>query len=142
MSDAQSQNDATNMMTNDDIDADKVSNNESEPEPPMKNKEVIGTILDVIQPEMIAIYNPNFSFKKGGVGGKKRMIILKDQEIATSQKTNARRCYYCGEYGTHDSRNCPVKKKKLEAQKKSKAKKKSVYMWSKRLKCYVTLLSY
>ncbi|GKC80782.1 hypothetical protein Tco_1131556 [Tanacetum coccineum] len=50
---------------------------------------------------------------EGRVGGKKRMISLKDQAIAKSKK-NARRCNYCGEYEIHDSRNCPVKKEDEE----------------------------
>ncbi|GKE82508.1 hypothetical protein Tco_1552508, partial [Tanacetum coccineum] len=93
-------------------------------QPPMKNKQVIETILGVTQPEEIEIGNPNISSNKGGVGGKKRLISLKDKEIAKSQKTNLRRCNYCEEYVNHDSRNCPVKKKDQEDQRKKSEEQK------------------
>ncbi|GJS56047.1 FAR1 DNA binding domain, zinc finger, SWIM-type, MULE transposase domain containing protein [Tanacetum coccineum] len=100
-------------------------------QPPMKNKQVIETILGVTQPDEIEIGNPNISSNKGGIGGKKRLISLKDKAIAKAQKTNLRRCNYCEQLANHDSRNCPVKKKdeedqrkKLEAQEKSEANKK------------------
>nr|GEV75824.1 protein FAR1-related sequence 5-like [Tanacetum cinerariifolium] len=75
--------------------------------------------------------NPNISSNKGGIGGKKRLISLKDKAIAKAQKTNLRRCNYCEQLANHDIHNCPIKKKdeedqqkKLEAQKKSEANQK------------------
>ena len=91
---------------------------------PMKNNEVIATLLGVTQPqpEEIVTGNPNICGNKGGIRGKKRLITLKNQAISKSQKPNGRRCNYCEEYVfDHDSRNCPKKKedqlKELEAQK-------------------------
>ncbi|GKC86830.1 FAR1-related sequence 5-like protein, partial [Tanacetum coccineum] len=72
----------------------------------------------------IEIGNPNISSNKGGVGGKKRLISLKDKAIAKSQKTNLRRCNYCEEYVNHDSCNCPVKKKDQEDQRKKSEEQK------------------
>nr|GEZ95881.1 hypothetical protein [Tanacetum cinerariifolium] len=100
-------------------------------QPPMKNKQVIETILGVTQPDEIKNGNPNISSNKGGIDGTKMLISLKDKAIAKAQKTNLRRCNYCEQLANHDGRNCPVKKKdeedqqkKLKAQKKSEANKK------------------
>lgn len=81
-------------------------------QPESGSKEFLGALLGMSQPENISVVPPKNVVNKGGGGKRNRITSAREDSINTSNKA-PRICRYCGKLGTHDSRNCPLKKKDM-----------------------------